>query len=243
MKQIKFILFSILFFNALYIVGQEQVLSAESASKIIKAINQSILNAKNFSAKLEYNIYKSHSDTNAFKTTTGYYRRNGSLEHSMLVGIETIQNETERLVIDTGSRSLMLSNPNPKVQMIDENMNVALTMCKKITKTTMNGISVLRFYPAEKTNTGFSMIEIKYSESHFFIQSLTLYYLNAVIPEFENIKNPKIEIVYTEVSTSRIAKSEFETAAFIERKNNKYNLTKSYNSFSFNNQIILNKNL
>lgn len=241
MYTMRIILFFLLVFNTFSGYGQETIIDKNKAAEIIKSVNESILNARNFSAKLHYSIFKNHNDTVAFEQTDGFYKRNNENEHSVLLGVETIQNQQERLMVDTNSKTMLLSGPNPKVMLLNDNLNNALQICKKITLFNEKDYSVIKFYLGEKSGTGYSAIEVRYANADFFIQRLTIYCVNAFIPDFENFKNPKIQIDYNEISTSRIPASEFEISGFLEKRNNTYVLQKRYKAFDFSNQLIITK--
>ncbi len=226
-----------IFIFCLHLNAQTQVLSKDEAKQIITKINQSMLNPKFYSANLDYSIYSSYSDSIPLEKINGFYKRNGAKEHSSIIGIETIQNEKERVVIDTGMENIILASPNLKPQLIESSMQAAVSMCKKITKTKTALGYVLSFNIDPSANLGFSNFQLEYLEEDYFISSITLFYQNANIPGYEKIQNPKVRINYSNINTSRIPNSEFEIDKYLLNKNKLYALTNAYQTYTFYNQL------
>ncbi|MES2618101.1 MAG: hypothetical protein V4613_09485 [Bacteroidota bacterium] len=218
--------------------AQDQNLKKTDAKEIVRKINNKILESKYFTANLNYEIFKNHNDTLVFQSLPGFYKRSGTSEHSLLVGIETIQNTNERLVIDTVNETMLLSNPVQKPQLIENSLNAAIEMCKSITLTKYNSQSKLSFNLSTDANTGFNKVEINFENATYTVSSITIYYTNAVIPGFDDISNPKITISYTNIDNSKIDKDEFKIESFLKKQNNLYVPLDRFKNFTFLNQYI-----
>lgn len=236
MKQI----FSITFLVSMVLTlnAQQTVkLTNKDASALIRKINERILEARHYSCEMSYQIFNAHNDSQAMETISGYYRRSGSNEHSMLLGIETIQNEDERVVVDTSGQSIVLIAPVVKPQLIEENLQLALASCNNILLVSGTGQSILRFLPDERSMTNIKSMEIVYDNDKFFIRSITMCYTNTPIPGFDKVTNPKVVIAYSNISTSHIPNSEFKIDPYLEKKNNTYKVTDTYKDYTFFNQL------
>jgi hypothetical protein len=239
----KSILISFLLLLAIQVDAQTDIISKENANAVVHKINEQILNAKFYSANLTFSIFNSYFDTIPVQTSYGFYKRSGDKLHSLLVGIETIQNNNERLEVDTAMENIIMGPPSHKPQLIESSLESALAMCKKITKTKTQIGYLLTFYLDPAASLGFSTLQIEYDDQHFFITSLTMHYLNSTIPGFESIKNPKVKISYTNINTSRIANSEFEIERYIIKDNKSiYKLNAPYKNFTFLNHLTINTN-
>ncbi|MEY3099584.1 MAG: hypothetical protein RIS63_477, partial [Bacteroidota bacterium] len=73
----------------------------EKAERILVDLNSYYVEHPNYTATVTHALYSNYNAQTADETYTGYYRHNKLKEHSVLMGIETIQNEQLRVVIDT----------------------------------------------------------------------------------------------------------------------------------------------
>jgi hypothetical protein len=236
MKQI----FSIIFFflGAMTLQAQQAgQLTKKEASALVKKINEKILNAKHYSCEMNYQVFNTHKDSQPLETISGFYKRSGSNEHSMLLGIETIQNEHERVVVDTSGQSIVLTQPTVKPQLIEENLQSALASCNKISLTNAGGQSIIRFIPDDRSMTNIKSMEIVYDNDRFFITSISICYVNTPIPGYDKVSNPKIVIAYSNINTSHIPNSEFKTDSYLSKKNNTYKVMETYKDYTFFNQL------
>ncbi len=236
MKQILSI--TLLIFTFIPLGAQQAVkLTSKEASELVRKINERILDARHYSCEMSYQIFNTHTDSQALETISGYYRRSGSNEHSMLLGIETIQNEDERVVVDSSGQSIVLVAPVVKPQLIEENLQLALASCNNISLVNGKGQSILRFIPDERSLTNIKSMEIVFDNDKYFIRSISMCYTNTPIPGFDNITNPKIVIAYSNMSTSHIPHSEFKIDSYLQKKNNTYKVMDTYKDYTFFNQL------
>jgi len=235
----------VLIFTFLILVitnASSAVITKENASVLIKKINEEMSLCKHYSADIEYLIFKSHTDSLALEKSNGYYKRSGTNEHSMLIGIETIQNETERLVVDVNAQSMVLSKPSFKAQFLEQSMQGALALCKTLSLTKNEQSSVLEFILDRNSGIGFSKLYITYNNETHFIENITMHYTATLIPGYEEVKSPKISISYSNISTSRIGNSEFRIDHYIQTKNNTYILDTAFKDYNLFNQLSTGKN-
>ena len=238
----RFIVLFVALLIAQNLQSQNAVITKESASIIIKKINEEMSACKYYSADIEYVIFKTHADTIALERSKGFYKRSASNEHSMLVGVETIQNEKERLVIDSNAQSMVLSLPNSKAQLLEQSMLTALTMCKTIGHIKGKQASVLQFTLDPNLGIGFSKLYITYNNKTHFIENITMYYTATFIPGYEDVSNPKISINYTNISTARVSHSEFKIDQYVQSKGKLYFLNSIYQSYNLFNQLSTENN-
>lgn len=222
--------------------AQSKKISKEEAIVLIKKINTEMSLPKNYSSDIDYFIFKNHSDTIPLEISKGFYKRNGLNEHSMLVGIETIQNDKVRLVVDTNAQSMVLNKPNAKTMLVVSELEGALSMCKSILLIKNKDYNMLQLFIDQNTGIGFTKIEISFYQKTHYIKNIIMYYNSAFIPQYEQIKAPKVLINYSNISTSRIANHEFKTDKYIYFKNNTYKLNTLYKDFNLFNQLITENN-
>jgi hypothetical protein len=115
-------------------------------SKILQKMNRTYDRNISFSVEVTHSSYKDYSSRIPSDQVKGFICRNGNMMRSKLLGIQTIINSNYKVVIDSASRVIILSNPEKisgtlisKEDML-ENMN----LCSSIEYFEEKEISVYR---------------------------------------------------------------------------------------------------
>ncbi|HEY1047568.1 MAG TPA: hypothetical protein VGF79_14075 [Bacteroidia bacterium] len=210
-------------------------ITKDEAIKIIKKINSEMFAQKNFATNLVYKIYKHHQDSVPETQMEGYYIRNGIKEHSMIVGVETIQDEKTRLIIDTTSQSIVITDPKIVGGVIDQSLLAALDYCSKIEKI-VNGKDIeLVLHIKEGFGIGFSKINVVVDSKLNWIKKLVLCYVNTTLPGFENFTSPKLEINYIASNDKKVERSEFEFDKYLIKSKGVFQLSEQYKNYTLTN--------
>jgi hypothetical protein len=77
----------------------------------LKSINEYYETNQNYQADVRHMLYSSASGSVIDDSYSGFYKISYGMEHSHLLGIETIQNEILRVSIDTANKIISISDP------------------------------------------------------------------------------------------------------------------------------------
>jgi hypothetical protein len=189
----------------------------EKAEKILVDLNTYYLEHPNYEAGVEHSLYSNYNAQTADETYTGYYRHNKLKEHSVLMGIETIQNEQLRVVIDTNSKLVMVYNTipmanNPGIEIIS-----ALKLCSSIRVNDKGAKSTIELdfqdnqYPLSKM-----VIDIVDHR----LAVLEMWHNEAITDENGEIIKPKTKVSYTDYQENKkFSAKEFAIGHIVELKN------------------------
>lgn len=214
---------------------QPSSISKDEAIKLIRKINEQMYAEKHFGTDLRYAIYKNHSDSVAAESIPGFYYRNGMKEHSMVIGVETIQDENQRLVVDSNSQTMLIAEPKKLGGLIDESLIAALNYCSKIERQDEGNESELILHIQQGKGIGFSKIQVKFDKKTSWIRQLTLCYVNTLLPGYEKYNSPKVEIKYLSASDDRIKRNQFVFDKYLVRVNGQYQQAEAYKTYSLTN--------
>jgi hypothetical protein len=189
----------------------------EKAERILVDLNSYYVEHPNYAATVTHALYSNYNAQTADETYTGYYRHNKLKEHSVLMGIETIQNEQLRVVIDTNSKLVMVYNTipmanNPGIEIIS-----ALKLCSSIRVNDKGAKSTIELdfqdnqYPLSKM-----VIDIVDHR----LAVLEMWHNEAITDENGEIIKPKTKVSYTDYQENKkFSAKEFAIGHIVELKN------------------------
>lgn len=201
----------------------------EKAERILVDLNNYYLEHSNYSATVTHALYTHYNAQTADETYTGYYRRNKLKEHSVLMGIETIQNEQTKVVIDTNSKIIMVNNPiqmvnNPGIEII-----AALKLCSSVRVNDKGAESTIELvfqgneYPLAKM-----LIAIVDHR----LAVLEMWHSEAVTDDNGEIIKPRTKISYSNYQENKkFSAKEFSTGHVVELKNSAIIPAESYSLY------------
>jgi hypothetical protein len=189
----------------------------EKAERILVDLNSYYLEHPNYGVTVTHVLYSNHVIQTPDETYMGFYRRNKSKEHSVLMGIETIQNEQFKVVIDTNSKLVMLENSTPMTNTAGLEVVSALKLCSSV-KVNINGNE--------------STIDLNFQGNQYPLSKLTIVIVNHRLSTLEmwhnetvtddngSIIKPRIKVSYTNYQENKkFSAKEFAIGHIVELKN------------------------
>lgn len=201
----------------------------EQASKKIVDLSNSMKKMDNYSVSLIHAVYTSHTAEQPFEQKIGYYKHWGKFNHSLLLGIETVQNESIQVVIDSSNKTVIVSNAKDQKDMMFETPQ--LQLCSKIEEQLEGSSLGLRFIfikglPLNEIRLQFNTIS-KVLEKIEMYNSQAMYVSN---PDSgtEPTEIPKTIISFNDYKRQSCVKEDFNVSRIVTLINNKYILTDLY---------------
>lgn len=223
----------------------EKLTDNQAIKEKLKKVNDTYTSMNNFSMNVTYNLYPTYKSTVPSDIYKGYYKKVKTNIHSHLLGIETIQSEKIRIVIDSSDKLMLLANPvlTSKVALVSFNLDSALALCSRVElKQDQADEDVFKLL-FDDEESEFSSILICIDKKQNLIKKLTLFY-NTAVPlnnEDENSakEKPRVDIIYSDVNTkATAAKNEFSESNYFSMLKGKYVPAKQYEKYKIINQKL-----
>jgi hypothetical protein len=97
----------------------------------LKSLNEYYETNQNYQADVRHLLYASAFGSVIDDSFSGFYKTSNGMEHSYLLGIETIQNEILRVSIDTANKIISISHPQKKHTFSLTELEQSLSQCKR----------------------------------------------------------------------------------------------------------------
>lgn len=189
----------------------------EKAERILVDLNSYYLEHPNYGVTVTHALYSHYNAQTADETYTGYYRRNKLKEHSVLMGIETIQNEQTKVVIDTNSKLVMVYNTipmanNPGIEIIS-----ALKLCSSIHVNDKGAESRIEL---DFQDNQYPLSKMVIAIVDHRLTVLEMWHNEAVTDDNGEIIKPRTKVSYTDYQENKkFSAKEFAIGHIVELKN------------------------
>jgi hypothetical protein len=189
----------------------------EKAERILVDLNSYYLEHPNYGVTVTHALYSHYNAQTADETYTGYYRRNKLKEHSVLMGIETIQNEQTKVVIDTNSKLVMVYNTipmanNPGIEIIS-----ALKLCSSIRVNDKGAESTIEL---DFQDNQYPLSKMVIAIVDHRLAVLEMWHNETVTDDNGEIIKPRTKVYYTNYQENKkFAGKEFDNGHIVEIKN------------------------
>lgn len=196
----------------------------------LNALNKYYLEHPDYEVKTRHLIFADHTTGTFESQHLGYFRYKGQNEHSMIMGIENIQNGTLRVSIDTATKTVVARSPKKPEKYSYEALGNSLEMCKKVRyKDSASLTTIHMFYDPER----FPVNALKLVISNNRIMSLDIWHPED-LDEDENPVSAHTRVEYSGYKENAKYKSnEFRTSHVVRFMGNKLVAVGKYNSYQF----------
>jgi hypothetical protein len=216
----------------------------EKAREAFKSINQAYI-AGDVSMQISYKLFPTRNAVTPSNTATGYYYKQKNNYHSLLMGVETMQNEKYHITVDTSENIIVVANPVKTffnaAATID--MESALAFCSSIRITEGAKEDIYRLgFNSERFE--YSSIDISVDKYDHYIRKVTLYWKEGVSlndeEEEKGIKNkPRVEIDYVpEKRKSASLSKEFSETPYFSMQQGKLIPASKFKGFKIMDQRV-----
>lgn len=210
-------------------------MNRKDAAKELVELNKKMSKIENYSYKVTYKSYEGHFKTVPHETVNGYIMRFGINTISNLGKIYTIQNKKLRVIIDSNTYSIKVTDPmkSNEYDADIEGYTKALEICEKIKKY-QSGTTV-GYRIENKAKKGVTAHEIHLDNGK--LKESVLYYANEITTRVNNDYKtetvyPRLEMLYTDFTElKKTDEGLFSTNSIIEEVKGKLILKDKYKKF------------
>jgi hypothetical protein len=237
---------SIRFYFTLLLIA---VYTGKSISQVVKqdfsAINKAYTDLPQFSMKVKYEMYKNKSIKTVFQTELGEVKQKEHCNYSRVGKVETLSNETYKLIVDHEDKSISLlpvvSEDNSTITeaMYMGNLEQMLSLCERteFKKETATQNSYTLIIP----NDQYTAVQLFYNSKTFFVEKMILFYkqeMNLEEKEGGLKESPRMEITYYDMNVKpTFGKDTFTYDKFLEKRNGKFLATAAYKGYDITEQL------
>jgi len=201
----------------------------EKAERILVDLNSYYLEHPNYGVTVTHALYSHYNAQTADETYTGYYRRNKLKEHSVLMGIETIQNEQTKVVIDTNSKLVMVYNTIPMANSPGIEIISALKLCSSIHVNDKGAESRIEL---DFQDNQYPLSKMVIAIVDHRLTVLEMWHNEAVTDDNGEIIKPRTKISYSNYQENKkFSAKEFSTGHVVELKNSAIIPAESYSLY------------
>lgn len=139
--KIKYSLFLLVLIGFNSVAGEWTKLSTKDFMSDMEAITLRLSSSKSFSVNVSYASYEKENEEVIHDRSNGYVKRVGNNYHSFAMGIHSIQNANERVVVDNGNEIISVTNPVTSQdqyitpELSEKVLNLAKSISKKVKGT------------------------------------------------------------------------------------------------------------
>lgn len=216
-----------------------QISNAQSekakAIEILKTVNTTLSNSNSISMKITHKFYNTHADKVPADVYQGFYKRSKLKTHSLIMGIETIENKNMKVAIDTTNNSIIINSlTKSTVPMPD--LSSSLSFCSKIAVSNID--SSAKEITLEFESGKFPFEKLIFEVRKNIMTKLVMFHSETVDNEDGKQIKPKTEILFTEVEVNEnISSSEFDYSYILLENGKTFKLTSKYNNYKLINLI------
>lgn len=208
-------------------------LTAQNIKEDIRRINENYFNASAFQQEVFFQLFASYEAKEALESYTVFTQKEGSSSYSRRGKVESLSNDKITLVVDHGSKAIMLQGPSPeqtKINAISEvQLDSMLNLCKNTQFESKKGkLGVYHFYFKAYA---YDQVSVEFNRSDFLIQKLTLY-------SRSDETSMRVEISYRNIRKQiNFPKDTFSESRFLVLKSGNYSVKDDYSDYQLLNYL------
>lgn len=203
--------------------NKERKIDSKQASGIFKSIAEWYRDTESFNVNIEFASFKSHQSTSPHEIKSGYLKKSGKKFHSSLMGLETVQNEFYKIIIDTATNTIAVKDAelsawdeiNPMI------IQKGLTTSQSIFLDELEDRNILKMIPAKSSSINY--YELDY-DKNYRIQQVTLKMTKEALADDGKTTYkiaPKVHIrFYNYGKGNLIIANEFATSSYLNIQEN-----------------------
>lgn len=221
--------------NLVGIYSQDNKTPANNKTKTLilnklKSINEYYETNQNYQADVRHLLYASASGSAIEDSFSGFYKFSNGMEHSYLLGIETIQNDVIRVSIDTTNNIISISDTQKKHPFSLNDLEQSLSQCKRSSFIDTLGKTKIDLH-FEPDKYPLSRLTIEISKNR--IKNIEMWHSEPLEYSGSQTKFPRTKIEYSNYKEkSRLKKKYFETSHILIKENNEYKPIGKYKGFT-----------
>jgi hypothetical protein len=195
----------------------------------LKEVNSYHLSNPNYKVQVNHILYSSPTNSEVKDLYSGFYLTSNGMEHSFLLGIETIQNEEIRVSIDSSAKIINITNPRKTAVfshlVIEESLKQSKN--KKFVEVSGKSIITLEF---DSRKSPVSKLKVEISKNR--ISSLDMWHTEQVNIDENKTIFPHTRIEFNDYDENiKFRKKDFDISHVLIKSKNIYTLTPKYKGY------------
>ncbi|MBL4756016.1 MAG: hypothetical protein JKY52_20785 [Flavobacteriales bacterium] len=216
---------------------------AALAQEDMGKVNATYTSIDKLSMDVTYSLYPSYFSPAPTDISKGFYKKQGDMFQSSIMGVETMQNEKYRIVTDEAAKLLVVSEVLPTIAMVTPvKIDSALRQCSAISyRESANGqkIYTLNF---DKGVFDFQSLEIFINPKSYLLDQINIYFGDAINIDPNDLSSakqiPMVQIVYSNVNQRpKFRSALFSEHRYVKDKNGAYVASANYPDYEVINLI------
>lgn len=237
MKRYLFLLYMSVFISGFATDPQYVKADSKKTAEDFKAINEKFRSTGTLSEAIIYKMFDSYTAEKPSSVYPGFYIRKGNNIHTSLLSVESVQNNTLSIAVDTINKVIVITDPQKKnaseIQVVE--LEKVLGLCSGVFEKNEKQMHAYRL-EFTQPQSQYKVIEIEVSKDNF-IKKIVLYFNQPVKGKNGKKEKPKVEIAYENINEHpSVEEQEFSEHKFIDIKEGTYTPKHRYNSFRVINQ-------
>lgn len=209
------------------VLSQQDVV--EKVLNKLKVLNQYYETNRNYEVDITHVLFSSVDASTVEEKFSGFYKSHDGMEHSLLLGIETIQNRDVRVSIDTNSQTISISDIQESIPFSIAELERSLKFCKNVKLSENDGLDIISLefdinkYPLYK-------LDISISKSR--IASIDMYHAEKTDNNKGEKVYPHTKVEYTNyIENVKKKKKHFDVSVIVVRSEDTYKPTNAYKDY------------
>jgi hypothetical protein len=203
--------------------------SKEELKNCMASIDRKMKSMDHYQVSITHLSYEDHSSEIVHDRSVGFYRRDRKRYHSSMMGVNTIQNEYLRVVIDSTNKIISIGDPDASLeqQPSPELRDLAFDRCSSILKSEQksNGKAFKMNFP---DSYSLSSCQIAEDENSLLSEIVILYNRKVKNLQHKEVR-PKLKIIFSNWKISgEFSENEFSESRYVVKNGSKYQLTGAY---------------
>lgn len=201
----------------------------EKVKAKLKSLNIYYQNNPNYMVKVKHILYTNTNGPKIDDSFQGYFKTVNGMEHSLLLGIETIQNKDIRVGVDTATKIVTISPIQKSESFSASALEKSINGCKKVTMLDTSDITIINFY-FDKNKEAIYKIKLVVNENR--VSSVDMWHNEKVVNSSNNEIDPHTRIEYSSYKEKlKLRNKYFNVSGIVEKSEDKYKLTSKYKGY------------
>lgn len=182
------------------------------------------------SMQITYTSFQTHTSTAIIDKSIGFYKKDGLNYHTYIMGNRTIQNSKYKFTINEESKTILVWNPDKKINTVMELDEKRLDSTIIVSLQTAQSVKGSRYRIEYQKGLGIEAIEYFVSKTGFVNEIEFFYCRNYVNEEGANeTVYPRLNILFTDINTKYVpVKNDFENSKYFFEKDSVLYLNPTY---------------
>jgi len=215
-----------------------QTINADQFQAEMNAISAKVESAHSYSVDVRYSTFESGVTEMIHDQSAGYVKYMNNKYHSMAMGIQSIQNANERIVVDSVNRIIAITNPvsDSVKNYAPQLTSLLLKKAKSIRKRADHGYAEYQVDFTDQLTINSYLLKV---DATGLIRQVDIRYSQKIKNNNGEEKNLMLRIAFENWKlNATFSAAEFSADHFVKSINGKYQATEPYAGYELSDQRI-----